>query len=527
MSDDDIPALEIDGESPSELAVDAGSSHCASSLGIEIESDEAVMEQVCRPSQDEHFLADLSSESDESGTEMRTGSHLDLPGGLPQLEVIAGKHLATSFAKRFTWPHAILWLLQQRLGPNGLQASLLGRRMTVSTHFSGIGAAEKAMSMLQQVFHLFGLFAAPLVSVFACDCSPGTWPILFASLPGQCVFKNIKDLCPLPPSLSSGEVDFHQMRHAVLQSFRMSEMECARHGQACRPCHSDGNVSGSPCPPWSSSGLRRGRRDARTALLLIWMMWVLAAMPLWAIHENVKGFDTSLLEEFLGVHYLIFHIYTSPADVGFGFIRRPRIFSVILRRGAVVVLHDIVATYRGVCSALRSMQGRLAPAEIFFATEPALLREENAKRQSRKLPPLRECSLDWSYLLTDAQAGRIPDYTTLWQRCRQSRPEEDDKCIFDLSQNPLKRPAMSSATGSLPCLRHNGNILWSPKRRRWLLPVECGSLMGFPMADEFASVLGWPADENAYTMRQLGNAMHVANVGAVIAVTLACTRIAQ
>ena len=52
--------------------------------------------------------------------------------------------------------------------------------------------------------------------------------------------------------------------------------------------------------PWSRIGKRRGRSDVRFALTLCWILWVLTARPMVAIHENVVGFDTRIFEELLG-----------------------------------------------------------------------------------------------------------------------------------------------------------------------------------------------------------------------------------
>ena len=52
-------------------------------------------------------------------------------------------------------------------------------------------------------------------------------------------------------------------------------------------------------------------------------------LPLMLIHENVFGFETLLLDDKLGHLYHIAHLRVAPADVNFGFLRRPRLYSVI------------------------------------------------------------------------------------------------------------------------------------------------------------------------------------------------------
>jgi hypothetical protein len=75
----------------------------------------------------------------------------------------------------------------------------------------------------------------------------------------------------------------------------------------------------------------------------------------------------------------------------------------------------------------------------------------------------------------------------------------------------------------LPTLRFSGSLLWSPKHKRWMLPVECASAMGWPVRDSHVLLTGMAACNIGFGMRQLGNSMHIACVGTVLAVTLACT----
>ena len=66
--------------------------------------------------------------------------------------------------------------------------------------------------------------------------------------------------------------------------------------------------------------------------------------------------------------------------------------------------------------------------------------------------------------------------------------------------------------------------LWLPQKNRWLMPVELAAMMGFPVTDRFAKTAAVELDAFSSLGRgNLFNAMHVANVGVVLAVALSCT----
>jgi hypothetical protein len=52
---------------------------------------------------------------------------------------------------------------------------------------------------------------------------------------------------------------------------------------------------------------------------------VLADLPELIVFENATGFDERLLHDTLGLRYGVRAIETRPEDLGFSFIRRPRV----------------------------------------------------------------------------------------------------------------------------------------------------------------------------------------------------------
>ena len=159
---------------------------------------------------------------------------------------------------------------------------------------------------------------------------------------------------------------------------------------------------------------------------------------------------------------------------------------------------------------------------LFIASDSELLNEENKVRQKRKLPTLTSRTYDWRYLLHDSQKTRCLEYLALWSKQKGTPPEKDPACIFNLRQDPKCRPNWTCRDGALPTITRGGGILWSPMRKRWLLVAEVACAMGFPCQSEMASAALLPADCTDYSISQIGNSMHIACVGSVIAATLSC-----
>ena len=96
-----------------------------------------------------------------------------------------------------------------------------------------------------------------------------------------------------------------------------------------------------------------------------------------------------------------------------------------------------------------------------------------------------------------------------------------DGVFFDLSQNPESRPAMTCQ--SLPTLRRN-TCLWDAGSKRLVSPQELACAMGFPVFSACAARANVPIDlsPSDWSLSTLGNTMHVACVGTVLAAALSC-----
>ena len=424
-----------------------------------------------------------------------------------------------SFQECFEWPAKVFQLAQEA---NIDIYERLGRRSwKLSSHFSGLGTAELALQMLQKSFPPLARsnFQVEIVSV--CESSRQLRRVLQERLAGSgCIFGDIEGLLDsinlheLASNAPLTEVRSTILAEAIGRAKMASTSVCSHHGGACRLRGADVDVSGSSCRPWSR--LTRGakgfaHKDGR--FLIAWCAVLKASGTPVAIHENVKGFEESTLRCLLGKWYDITTLHVEPAHVGFPFVQRPRSYQVLCLRGSVST-PSLAKTYALLTAGLQKRLPSEWPAWVFRATDAEILAEENSARQKRRLESVSVASSDWRYLLTKAQMENIDEWTKQ-ARAKSRDADSDPALVFDLSQHPRFQGIM--CRGGLPTLRRSCTQLWSPSRRRWLLPKELAAVMGFPAYTDLAASAGGQLDEiTPKHLRAVGNAMHVGCVGVVL-----------
>ncbi len=236
------------------------------------------------------------------------------------------------------------------------------------------------------------------------------------------------------------------------------------------------------------------------------------------IHENVGGFDTSMLEEMLGELYELVVLAVKPKHAAFPMVARPRSYSVLFLRGQVEHIASVSTLYDQVKQALGGFVPKPPVSSLFILGDSCCLVEENRLRRLKDLPVLAKPSGDWSYLLTEKQRGFLSGYLSLCPPTLHS-----GEIVFDLSQSPRFRCRCSSQ-GVLPTITRKSVRLWMPSRARWLLPIELAHAQGFVVTPSSAEDAMVPMDVESYTFGQVGNSMHMASVGSVMAIALASVR---
>lgn len=244
--------------------------------------------------------------------------------------------------------------------------------------------------------------------------------------------------------------------------------------------------------------------------------------PPFALHENVCGFDSTVLAEMLGDLYQIEALVVSSDQAGFLMIRRPR-------RYYFLVLHSLVrhtgaaaaSAYARVCELMASSCGQASePVRwAFRASAQELLAEGNAARQQRRLDSLAEHvgpSPDWTYLLTEHQRATLEVHRERYTAQHGTDPAQDECHTVDLSQSAHRQRSVSRET--LATFRRNSGRIWSMARRRWLTPKERAACMGYAVYGDVAAAAGVKVDVAVEQgpLYSIGNAMHVANLGCVL-----------
>ena len=131
-------------------------------------------------------------------------------------------------------------------------------------------------------------------------------------------------------------------------------------------------------------------------LLVSWCRIMDAQRAPLAIHENVIGVDRAVLEELLSHEYDIVELRVSPSDVGFSFLRRPRLYYVLVRRRSLRITRDIGATYLEICRHMHHHGLEPTPAWPWQASAEQVLAAENAARQRRGMGAMAIPSRDWA-----------------------------------------------------------------------------------------------------------------------------------
>ena len=174
------------------------------------------------------------------------------------------------------------------------------------------------------------------------------------------------------------------------------------------------------------------------------------------------------------------------------------------------------------------MPGRLPVGQVTLAVDPwswpwrargpELAAEEGKARARFGLEPSGTPSGDWSYLLTGKQRSSLEAARAADVSRHGLVPPG---VCYDLTQSPAY---LGHAYLGVLTLRRASSRMWSPREGCWLLPRERLAIMGFPVFRDLADAALVPEDAVSLNgpASAVGNAMHVASVGAILAVALVC-----
>ena len=315
---------------------------------------------------------------------------------------------------------------------------------------------------------------------------------------------------------------FHLMGHGSA----IQPAWCCTHGRQCMPVASDVDVTGSPCQDFAPNGHRLGVHGPQWPVFEAWAAVMLSQNVPVIVHENVPQFDVDALAMIMQHKYLIFTVIVDCAALGFRLISRRRRFTIMYHRTKTRLVCSPVWLHAQLVQAMAVDMCRTAfrICDCFLA-DAAEIANEIVEVCLAKGIALDTAMQDMTLLLTPGEYERLRLYLEAWV-ARVGLPAHH--CwwaVFNLADNPgAGYTTWSAASGRIPGLRTHNAKLWVPYLGRWLTNRELLACMGVPVyrhlaaAAQVSQVHVRPGSDSRH---MLGNMMHIAAVGSVMAVAMA------
>ncbi|CAE7561236.1 unnamed protein product, partial [Symbiodinium sp. KB8] len=319
-------------------------------------------------------------------------------------------------------------------------------------------------------------------------------------------------------------------KKALLYNCAMSSScFCRTHGSptgtttlSCSVPKSDFDVSGLPCPDFSTAGKRRRMEGPTNSVFLAHgRLHGTQRTPLLLI-EN--GLDVQML---LKTHpeYELYQIFTEPGELGFAATARARTYIIAAHKSKCVCLHDPFELHEAIKHRMADYASTTV-ADYLVATEQDILLEAQETGRVRHIPHRPEVQ-DYSYYLTAREQDSRNILDCKYRQQFKREPGADGNLVYHLGDNATWNTSWSAVSGALPTFRLGASSAkyWLPRYRRWLTSREKLVAMGFPVTPETAEALGTPtvfATDVKRAADILGNCMHFTTAGIMQLIALSC-----
>ena len=428
-------------------------------------------------------------------------------------------------AELSTWAKNLMVVLTTMYGAVGLDSGALGQTETMSTMFSCMLSAEVSMDFLVSAAHLSGI-PMQLKPILAIDINPKTAE--FSNL--RYGHRAHEHLCMSDIMLLfdipfwnedwswQAKLDF-LLHHVSLRDYWVGD-----NGEVHNIPYTELDVSGSPCVDFSAMNrfTREGRNGPHNKLFVAYVSYHIRRGTKVLIHENVAGFDVEYACMLLGPFFTCFVLYVEAEHAGYGGVARTRCIIIAYRHASCRVVRDVLLTYQTVTEQLRKPEA--TAADLFTATADEIRLEEEEQCRVRRLVP-RYCG-DLQYALHPTLQKYIRGFDFMYWSEYNDLPSVVEYLLYNLQDNPNGRKTWSAVSRRMPSLRRDSRFVWSPFHRRWLSFYERMAALGFPIYPEAAVAAGvaqfLPPDRDVSTQQMIGDTIHVANIGIVIGIALAC-----
>jgi len=303
---------------------------------------------------------------------------------------------------------------------------------------------------------------------------------------------------------------------------------CLRHGGTCPANSAKVHFAGTPCPDWSSCGQHKGAGGRTMVHFVAWVALRRALQEPIVIQENVKGFPTDLMCEYLGDTYDITSVILDSESYGFP-VARTRKWTLLLHKTKVLSCDTQFGDFMR-----RFQRATMFTWQHFFTASPEEVRDElvAAARRRTSRATLRglkaedldpACPASFELALTEWEFDNMKSY-------REAHPN----CMYSLYQSHAAGFGAFSTPKVMQTLIKNTGMYWGDrssvkKPSRWLTSTECLGTQGFPVlrraGDPITSSFQvGRARKSAVVAGQAGNAMCVTIPGLVYLYSTSCVR---
>lgn len=485
----------------------------------------------------------------------------------------------------FQWPSAFIGLISDRLPADALESLLQAfhKGMLVSTDYSGIGAPEHALELIQGALEQAHGNVGQGFSMIRCsDKLQHCRSVLLAQTQAQggntrCCFGDLLDRMPSKVKSSvEAELDkaktesmaaapkkrrsqttvkecgdkFVDAAFRCLDAIAPDELaqlrekttaKCFQHeGSFCKvfsnsdPGNRDRrlriNVSGVNCYDWSSMGSTSGWLGSSSVCFVQWVLERKIEQEDIIVAECVERFPHAVLEKALGNDYDLAVLTFDPRLLGKPYARRRKY--MVLTRRARAKWHSWVDE-QGHMSVFRNTF-RLpvtATAAIFFRAPKPMVDQAIVDIASKRgLPARRKSGQPWSYFQVAPPGLRARIETVEAQAFQELAQEhgvgpEEIQEGYDFTFDASQTQRFTKGSAHCPALLQRSQM-YSRSKRRVQLPVEVAEVHGFNMFGgpglqqcPFKSAL--EALSESQLRKVIGNGMDIPSVGAVLLFCLA------
>ncbi|CAE7365205.1 desi2 [Symbiodinium microadriaticum] len=334
-----------------------------------------------------------------------------------------------------------------------------------------------------------------------------------------CMFGNVLDIYPE----FRDEGSFAEKQQLLFNCRRTPSCFCKIHGvgasapTACRIPSSHFDVSGLPCPDFSTAGKRRRAEGPTNSVFLAHgRMHGELQTPLLLI-ENVQALDMQMVQQ-THPDYEWYQIFTEPGELGFTATSRARTYIIGAHKTKCVCLHDPFELHDAIKSRIADY-ARTAVSDYLVASDQEILMEAQDTGRTRNVVH-RPGVQDYAYYLTQRERRSMGILDQKYREKFGREPHLDGNLVYHLGDNAEWTTNWSANSGALPTFRLGAatSKFWLPRYRRWLTCREKLVAMGFPVTAECLSPMSgvpltswdndsdlWPRSDKRTQMAQLKN----------------------